>query len=388
MSGAASTPAGSAPAAASGQAMHANPRRPSIVPWKIGFLIDWAWATEPVIDYADAVALALEEAHASGLIDRKVELITKKVYGGPNASALDVRDTFRELVDQRVLGMIGPTLPDDMMACRDDFERLKVPVLSFGGTLGISSPWLFQLPNGTYVDEVRMVVNHAKAQGLKRIALIRDQTLMGEEYGATFNLAMREAGLTVSAICGIRPSPNQDELVQAVQTAAASGAEALLVITVAVHRHFVAALDQVGWQPAKYMVCNMVGSIPTFDGPAAFEGWVGIQQYHEENPVFQGLVDRFEQRYGRRVGHDYQAIGYDIGRTLARALSMMAPATPEGLRDALEKVRMLPASSGGPGTVISFSKNDRRGFKGDYLVYRTVKGGVNTPIGGMSAFVR
>lgn len=232
-----------------------------------------------------------------------------------------------------------------------------------------------------------MVINHARAQGHQRIALIRDQSMMGEEYAATFSLAKREAGLEIATIRGIRPSPNQDELVDAISAAAATNADALLVITVAVHRHFVAALDRVGWKPARYMVCNMVGSIPGFDGPSAFEGWVGIQQYHEDNPVFRRLVERFERRYGRRLGHDYQAIGYDIGRTLARALSMMAPSTPEGLRDALEKVRMLPASAGAPGTMVSFAKNDRRGYKGDYLVYRTVERGVNRALGGLSAYV-
>jgi len=232
-----------------------------------------------------------------------------------------------------------------------------------------------------------MVVNHAKAQGHTSMALIRDQSMMGEEYAATFSLAMREAGLTISAIRGIRPSPSQDELVAAVSDAAATRADALLVITVAVHRHFVAALEQVGWSPAKYMVCNMVGSLPGFDGPAAFEGWIGIQQYHEDNPVFRRMVERFERRYGRRAGHDYQAIGYDIGRTLTRALSMMAPSTPEGLRDGLEKVRMLPAAAGAPGTLVSFAKNDRRGYKGDYLVYRTVENGVNRALGSLSMFI-
>jgi len=366
----------------------ANPRRPTLAPWRIGLLLDWAWATGPIADYVDALTLALEEAHAAGAIDRSVEWVARRVYGGPNAATLDVRAAFRELVDdERVLAVVGPTLPDDMMACRHDFDRAMVPVLSFGGTLGISSPFLFQLPNGTYVDEIRMIVNHARAAGLRNVALLRDLSMMGEEYAATFNLAMREAGLTVAGTRGIRPAPTQAELVEAMQALRDTGADALLVISVAVHRHFVAALDEVRWRPARYLVCNMVGAIPGFDGPAAFEGWIGIQQYHEDNPVFQGLVDRFERRYGRRVGHDYQAIGYDIGRALARALSTMAPSTPEGLRDALERVRMLPAAAGAPGTVVSFAKNDRRGYKGDYLVYRTVEAGLNRPLGGLSKYL-
>lgn len=366
----------------------ANPRRPSLVPWKVGLLIDWAFATDPIKDYADAITLAFEEARAQALIDRDVELVVRKVYGGPNASAHDVLAAFRELAyEGRVHAIIGPTLPDDMMMCRHEIDRAQVPIVSFGGTLGISSPWLFQLPNGTYVDEIRMIVNHARAAGHTSIALLRDMSMMGDEYAATFQLAAREAGIRVAAVQAIRPGPSQAEITASIEALRESGADALLIITVAVHRNFVNALEAACWSPAKLMVCNFVGSLPGFDGPEAFEGWVGIDQYDESNPVFMQMADSFERRFGRKAGHTYQAIGYDIGRTLARAFAMMAPSTPEGLRDAIEKVRMLPAAAGRKGTVVSFSKNDRRGYKGDYLVYRTVEDGMNKVIGGLSDHV-
>lgn len=361
-----------------------NPRRPTVVPWRIGMLWDWAHATQPMIDCADAVKLAIEQAHAAGLIDRPVEWVERKVYGGPNAATMDVLETFRDLVyNQRILGVIGPQLPDDMAACAADFDKAGVPVLSMGGTLSLSSPYLFQLPNGSYVDEIRMIVNHAKAQGITSIAVIRDLSMMGEEYLATFNLAMREAGLKIAGAYGINPAPSMNELREAVRAMEATGAEALLSITVSVHRHLVAALAETDWSPARLMVCNFVAAIPEFEGPDAFEGWVGVDQFDESNPVFARLVDDFEARYGRRSGHTYLAIGYDIGRTLARGLAMMAPSTPDGLRAGLEKVRLLPAAAGGTGTVISFAKNQRRGYNGSYLVRRTVRKGVSRVIGNM-----
>lgn len=361
-----------------------NPRRPTVVPWRIGMLIDWAYATQPMIDFVDAAKLAIEQARAAGLIDRPVEWVERKVYGGPNAATLDVLEAFRDLVyHQKVLAVIGPSLPDDMAACAPDFDKAGVPVLSMGGTFSLSSPYLFQLPNGSYVDEIRMIVNHAKAQGIRSIALIRDLSMMGEEYSATFSLAMREAGLRIAGTYGINASPGAEELRHAVRAMQATGSEALMVITVSVHRHLVAALAEAGWNPARLMVCNFVAAIPEFDGPDAFEGWVGVDQFDEANPVFRRMVEDFAARYGRRGGHTYMAIGYDIGRALARGLSMMAPSTPDGLRAGLEKVRLLPAAAGRAGTVISFAKNQRRGYNGDYLVRRTVENGVNKVIGGL-----
>lgn len=362
----------------------ANPRRPTVVPWRIGLLLDWAYDTQPMKDFADAITLALEQAHSARQVDRTVELVVRKVYGGPNAATLDVLEAFRDLVyQQKVLGVIGPSLPDDMAACAAELDKAGVPVLSMGGTLSLSSPYLFQLPNGSYVDEIRMIVNHAKAAGHTSIALIRDLSMMGEEYSATFSLAMREAGLRIAGTYGIHPSPNADELANAVRAMKATQADALMAITVSVHRHLVAALRQVDWNPAKLMVCNFVAAIPEFDGPEAFEGWVGVDQFDESNPVFATLVEDFAARFERHGGHTYMAIGYDIGRALARGLAMMAPSTPDGLRAGLEKVRLLPAAAGAPGTVISFAKNQRRGYSGDYLVRRTVVAGVNQVIGGM-----
>jgi ABC-type branched-subunit amino acid transport system substrate-binding protein len=270
-----------------------------------------------------------------------------------------------------------------MAACISDFDKAGVPVLSMGGTMSLSSPYLFQLPNGSYVDEIRMIVNHAKAAGYTSIAVIRDLSMMGEEYLATFNLAMREAGLKIAGAYGINPSPSLDELRDAVRAMEITRADALMSISVSVHRHLVTAMKNVGWNPAKLMVCNFVAAIPDFDGPDAFEGWVGVDQFDESNPVFARMVDDFEARYGRRGGHTYMAIGYDMGRTLARGLSMMAPSTPDGLRAGLEKVRLLPAAAGGPGTVISFAKNQRRGYNGNYLLRRTVRDGVNLVVGGL-----
>jgi hypothetical protein len=47
------------------------------------------------------------------------------------------------------------------------------------------------------------------------------------------------------------------------------------------------------------------------------------------------------------------------------------PLSPRGVRKALERVKMLPAASGSPGTRISFGKWSRQGWMGaGYLVAR------------------
>src|SRR5947199_310324 len=50
------------------------------------------------------------------------------------------------------------------------------------------------------------------------------------------------------------------------------------------------------------------------------------------------------------------------------------PLTPRGVKEALERVKMLPAASGAPGTRLSFGKWTRRGWVGaGYLVARQLE---------------
>ena len=56
---------------------------------------------------------------------------------------------------------------------------------------------------------------------------------------------------------------------------------------------------------------------------------------------------------------------------MVQALADAKPLSPRGVRDALERVKMLPAASGAPGTRISYGKWTRRGWMGTgYLVAR------------------
>ena len=48
---------------------------------------------------------------------------------------------------------------------------------------------------------------------------------------------------------------------------------------------------------------------------------------------------------------------------------------PAGLREGLERVKQLPATSGYEGTLIGFGVQDRAALKGQFLVLRAWRGG-------------
>jgi hypothetical protein len=112
----------------------------------------------------------------------------------------------------------------------------------------------------------------------------------------------------------------------------------------------------------------------------AILGWVGLDQYDEGNKVGQRFVDRFEARTGRRPQYCVPVVNRDIATVMLRAFADAHPLSPRGVKKALERVKMVPAAGGAPGTRLSFGKWTRRGWMGaGYLVARKLDpDGVNS----------
>jgi hypothetical protein len=83
------------------------------------------------------------------------------------------------------------------------------------------------------------------------------------------------------------------------------------------------------------------------------------------------ILDQFQKAYGRRPGYCVPVMNRDFATVLLHAFADAHPLTPRGVKEALERVKMLPAASGAPGTRISFGNWMRRGWVGaGYLVAR------------------
>jgi hypothetical protein len=106
-----------------------------------------------------------------------------------------------------------------------------------------------------------------------------------------------------------------------------------------------------------------------------FQGWIGMTHFDEDNAVGQRFLDDYEARCGRRPENSFAIHSRDVATALLSAFADAHPLTPNGVKDALERVKMVPAACGSPGTRISFGKWTRRGWMGTgYLVARRLNG--------------
>ena len=132
-----------------------------------------------------------------------------------------------------------------------------------------------------------------------------------------------------------------------------------------------AALAELGWDPPRYAGTAFQNAWINPVMWNAILGWTGVDQYDEENIVGQDFLDTFEAAYGRRPQYCVPVMNRDFATVLLQAFADAHPLTPKGVKEALERVKMVPAAGGAPGTYLSFGKYTHRGWMGaGYLVAR------------------
>src|SRR3954469_4745823 len=95
-----------------------------IEPYRIGIMVDMPGYPGGSDMFPEAVRFAFEEAHASRLIDRRVDCVLREYLGQPWGSGLSNRDAYVDLVrNEKVLAIAGPFTTDNCMALTEITER-------------------------------------------------------------------------------------------------------------------------------------------------------------------------------------------------------------------------------------------------------------------------
>jgi ABC-type branched-subunit amino acid transport system substrate-binding protein len=345
------------------------------LPYRIGALVD----LPPKQEWLDAIQLAFDEAHEHGLVERPVELVVREAYGQPWSDGLVTEDAYVELCrEERVLGVLGPMTTDSTLAVLPQVEAQGVPTISMAGTVHFNGAFAFMLSNGGLADEPAIIAGWLAQNGHRRVVLLREITEIGEEYTRWFRLNARQLGIEIVAeSVAAAPIMEVDEVVRALAPLQRAGGDALVYLGLGwLNQVLRPALEQLAWDPPRIMCTAFVRALVSEKDALDIDGWVGVDQYDERNEVFQGVLGRFEARFGYRPAGTRASCGYDMGIVTAIALGRMRLATPAGLRDALETVRRVPSCTGAPGTVITFGPSDHRGYRGaDFLILRRSSGG-------------
>lgn len=347
-----------------------------VAPIKVGILVDYPTRPGAPSDMLDAIRLVLEEAVDSKMLDRPVELIERSVMGLPNGEYRLVRQAFDELVDEGCLIIFGPYVSENVVPLRDHVEkRAEVAIITMAASEGALGEWCFALNNGSMSDEPIILGEVMRRDGHQRIAIAYESSLIGQEYLAYSKRAYTDVGMQIVSQVAV-PQVESDK-VQAVTELRASEPDAVVHVGFG---HglwgFNDALDAIGWDPPRYTTTAFEMAYAADVWFPHLEGWIGLESFDERNEVGQAFLDRFEAKYGRRRNYFTPCFGHDVGTVIAHALAAARPLTGAGVRAGMERIKLIPAASGAPGTRLRFGRFMRQGWVGnDYLVARHIPRG-------------
>jgi branched-chain amino acid transport system substrate-binding protein len=345
-----------------------------VTPARIGLLIDYldkdGGFDENILPSLQLVA---DEFVDEGILERPVEFVVRAVQGLPNGSFRAVRDAFFELVEEDALVIFGPWVSENGVALRRHVEKLaEVPIITMGASESMLGEWVFGLPAGSMEEEPIIIATVAALDGHRTIGIAFEDSLIGREYLSTTRVACQFAGLHIVAEVPV-PQVESDKAA-AMSILLAHKPDAIVHVgfglgVVGVNT----ALEGLGWVPPRYTTTAFEFAATSDWWREQFAGWIGLDQYDERNDTCRHFLDKFEARHGHRPEYFFPPYCYDVGRLMLTALANARPLSGPGVKDALEKIKMMPAATGAPGTRLRFGRYIRHGWMGsEFLVARRV----------------
>jgi ABC-type branched-subunit amino acid transport system substrate-binding protein len=345
-------------------------------PIKVGYLFDFVlpdgYPEAQRLDLGRPFELVFRQGFERGMIDRPVELVFREVEGLPKGDAKAVIDAYGELVDEGCLIVFGPAITDNAVPTREAIEeRFKVPAISVAGAEEWLGEWTFGLPQGSMTDEPIFWAQLLAKGGHETVGCLIEQSLVGDSYIRNFRKACADRGIRIVAEEWI--AQTAQDVTAAIAKVHEAAPDALVHCGFGFGVVYVnPALAALGWDPPRFMGTAFQNAWLNELLWQSMLGWVGLDQYDPTNQVGQTFLDEFAAAYGgRRPEYCVPVVNRDLATIMLHAFADAHPLTPRGVKEALERVKMIPAASGAPGTYLSFGKWIRRGWMGaGYLVAR------------------
>jgi len=315
--------------------------------------------------FEEALRLGIETVASGDRLDRDVKLVPSHAQGLPAGSAYDVEKKFSELVDIGALAVVGPSISDNGLVVRDLADSACIPCINYTGGERTRSEWMFHYQVGSLEEEPEVLVDHLCTRGFGSASLAYDHSPVGRRYAEVFTEASARAGIDILASAAV--SPLAQDLSSTVSRLQSARPDCLAYLGLGVAaRALAVVVHRAGWNIPVVANSSLMFGYTRRDWRADWEGWTYVDTVADDNVQRSRLRDLSRRAAAGPVG----VAAFDIGRLLAEALVRTEHLTRAGVRDALERVKRMPAASGTAGTTMGFGAWDHGALKGPYLVLR------------------
>lgn len=338
-------------------------------PIKVGLLFDFPQA-DGGASFEEAVRLGLDEIAAAGRLDRPVEFETRLARGLPLGTEREVVTAFGELDDAGVLLILGPSISDNGLIARPLADAAGIPSINYTGGERTRSEFMFHYQIGSLEEEPPLLARRLAQRGLRSAAVIRDQSPVGLGYAEAFDAARALEGIETTGVAAI--SPLADDLRPVVTRLRQTEPDALVYLGLGVASRAVAvALADLEWSVPVVANSSLMFGYARPDWRDGWAGWEYLDGVADDNEMRARLREKSKRAAGGPIG----CAAYDMGRLVGEAIARAGHLTRAGLKEGLERVKQLPATSGVDGTTMGFGTYDHAALKGQYLVLREWRDG-------------
>lgn len=344
-------------------------------PIKVGILIDMDLG-QLLADWIDATILALEDALNEGVYDRPLEIFTVDARGLPRENYRKTRAGYTRLVEEGCVVVIGPMISDNAVNVRDLVNATGVPSISWTGAVRFHGDYCFTVANGDIPSESVICANWCAQQGHTRVGFFWERGSSGSDYADYFRTEASRVGVEIIKEVSLGPNPR--DMSRHLDVMHSQGAEAVVYVGYGYATfHFARAFNELGWDPPRIMGTAFMFYSNSNAWAEGLEGWHGIDQLGEDgaNPNYEAMLERFQKRFGRVSRNVVVALAYDSARAAVAGIANASVAIPGEVKLGLERIKWMPCTNGGPATYITFAPYDHRGYKGDFLTVRELRGG-------------
>src|SRR5688572_12092533 len=345
-------------------------------PVKIGVLVDMDLG-QLLADWIDPTILAIEDALNEGVWARSpVALVTADARGLPRENYRKLIAGYDWLVEQGCVVILGPMISDNCLTLQPHADQVGVSTIGWTGAHRFASDYCFTVANGDIPTEGVMCANWLYQRGIKKVGMFWEVGSSGRDYADFFRDEAIRLGLTITREVKLEPNPRN--LKETLSDMRDMGTEGLYYGGYGYATfHFADALQALDWDPPRVMGTAFMFYSNSNKWAEGLEGWHGVDQLGADgtNPNYEAMIDRFTKRFGRTTRNVVVALAYDTARVAIHGIGNAAIPTPRHVKEGMERIRWMPATNGGPGTYIQFGPWDRKGYKGDFLTIRELRGG-------------
>ena len=337
---------------------------------KIGVITDRVGVSKPYSEPAtEGVIFGAEEINRKGgVLGRKIELLVEDDQSRPDISAA----LARKLIDQGAVFILSVSLSPATQQQQTVTMEAKTPQMTPMNsadylTTQLDNPYFWQTgPLGS--TQIATLLAHAKSKNFKRVALITDNSDLGQAIAKAFKATLEKGGIQVVAEevvpRGATTAMPQMQKLRAANPEAMFLAGVLTAENVLIFR----AYKELGVKFPIHSSYNL--SVPVYETVAKglIDGITFVDAYDPDKPE----VKAFEAAFRKATGKDPQNMhgyGYDGIMLVADAIRRAGSTDKEKIREAMQKTNYAGVM-GAKGMKYSFPDGKRAGFDPNGMVVR------------------